>query len=55
MGLPTFEAGGMVLLKRLTLVLRDGVVERVFYPVFPPDRSAADVVAWLSGEGRPAG
>ncbi len=55
MGLPTFEAGGMVLLKRLTLVLRDGVAERVFYPVFPPDRSAADVVAWLSGEGRPAG
>ena len=55
MRLPTFEAGGMVLLKRLTLVLRDGVAEHVFYPVFPPDRSAADVVAWLSGEGRPAG
>lgn len=55
MRLPTFEAGGMALLKRLTLVLRDGVVERVFYPVFPPDRNAADVVAWLSGEGRPAG
>ncbi|CAA9271283.1 MAG: Alkyl hydroperoxide reductase subunit C-like protein [uncultured Acetobacteraceae bacterium] len=55
MRLPTFEAGGMVLLKRLTLVLRDGAVERVFYPVFPPDRSAADVAAWLSGDGRPAG
>jgi peroxiredoxin len=55
MRLPTFEAGGMVLLKRLTLVLRDGLVEHVFYPVFPPDRSAADVAAWLSGEGRPAG
>lgn len=54
MRLPTFEAGGMALLKRLTLVLRDGAVERVFYPVFPPDRSAADVAAWLSGEGRPA-
>ena len=54
MRLPTFEAGGTVLLKRLTLVLRDGAVERVFYPVFPPDRNAADVVAWLSGEGRPA-
>ena len=54
MRLPTFEAGGAVLLKRLTLVLRDGAVERVFYPVFPPDRNAADVVAWLSGEGRPA-
>lgn len=45
--LPTFEAGGMVLLKRLTVVLRDGTVEHVFYPVFPPDRSAADTVAWL--------
>lgn len=45
--LPTFEAGGMVLLKRLTLALRDGVMERVFYPVFPPDRSAAEVVAWI--------
>ena len=53
--LPTFEAGGMVLLKRLTLALRDGVVERVFYPVFPPDRSAAEVAAWLSGAGRIAG
>ena len=53
--LPTFEAGGMVLLKRLTLVLKDGAVERVFYPVFPPDRSAAEVAAWLSGEARPAG
>ncbi len=55
MRLPTFEAGGMELLKRLTLVLRDGIVEHVFYPVFPPDRSAADVIAWLSGEGRPSG
>ncbi len=54
MRLPTFEAGGMVLLRRLTLVLRDGVVEHVFYPVFPPDRSAADVIAWLSARGRPA-
>lgn len=45
--LPSFEAGGMVLLKRLTLVLRDGSVEHVFYPVFPPERSAADVAVWL--------
>ena len=55
MRLPTFEAAGMVLLKRLTLVLRDGAVERVFYPVFPPDRSAADVIAWLSAEGERPG
>lgn len=48
MRLPRFEAGGMTLLKRLTLVVRGGRVVKVFYPVFPPDRSAADVVAWLA-------
>ncbi len=46
--LPVFETAGMTLLKRLTLVIEDGVVRHVFYPVFPPDRSAADVVGWLS-------
>jgi peroxiredoxin len=45
--LPTFETSGMVLFRRLTLVIRDGVVQKAFYPVFPPDRSAADVVEWL--------
>lgn len=45
--LPTFEAGGMILIRRLTLVIRDGVVEEVFYPVFPPDKNAGEVVAWL--------
>ena len=45
--LPTFEVEGMVLLKRLTLVIKDGRIEKVFYPVFPPDRSAQDVVEWL--------
>lgn len=48
MDLPTFQAAGMTLLKRFTLVIEDGVVDHVFYPVFPPDRSASDVVAWLS-------
>jgi peroxiredoxin len=48
MKLPTFEASGMTLLKRFTLVIDDGVVTHVFYPVFPPDRSAADVIEWLS-------
>lgn len=38
----------MTLLRRVTLILRDGVVEHVFYPVFPPDRNAADVLARLS-------
>ena len=45
--LPTFEAGGTTLLKRLTLVIDDGRVVHVFYPVFPPDRSAAEVADWL--------
>jgi peroxiredoxin len=47
LALPTFGVDGMTLLKRLTMVLDDGVVTKVFYPVFPPDRSAAEVVAWL--------
>ncbi|MGH8674565.1 MAG: peroxiredoxin [Burkholderiales bacterium] len=45
--LPTFEVDGMKLIKRLTLIARDGVIEHVFYPVFPPDRNASDVLAWL--------
>jgi peroxiredoxin len=45
--LPTFEAAGMTLYRRITLVVRGGAIERVFYPVFPPDRNAADVAAWL--------
>ena len=47
MALPTFEAAGMTLLKRVTLVIDSGTVSHVFYPVFPPDQSAADVIAWL--------
>jgi peroxiredoxin len=46
--LPTFEAAGMALYRRVTLVIRDGEVAKVFYPVFPPDRNAAKVLAWLS-------
>jgi peroxiredoxin len=53
LGLPTFEFEGATLYRRVTLVVEDGVVAKVFYPVFPPDRNAADVVAWLE-EGRPA-
>ena len=48
--LPLFEAGGMRLIKRLTLVIRDGVIEHVFYPVFPPDQSAREVVRWLASQ-----
>ncbi len=47
LSLPIFETAGMVLLKRLTLVIEDGVIAHVFYPVFPPDGNAAAVVAWL--------
>jgi peroxiredoxin len=46
-GLPTFETSGMVLLKRLTMVIDAGRVTKVFYPVFPPDRSADEVLDWL--------
>jgi peroxiredoxin len=45
--LPTFEVEGMTLLKRLTLVIDDGGITHVFYPVFPPDKSAQEVVGWL--------
>ena len=45
--LPTFEAGGLTLIKRLALVVDAGRIAHVFYPVFPPDRNAADVLAWL--------
>lgn len=47
--LPTFTAGGMTLIKRLTLVVRGGTIEHVFYPIFPPDRHADEVIAWLKG------
>jgi peroxiredoxin len=47
LGLPTFAVHGMTLYKRLTLIARAGRVEKVFYPVFPPDRNAAEVEAWL--------
>jgi peroxiredoxin len=51
--LPTFETNGMTLLKRLALVIDDGKITHVFYPVFPPDRNASDVIAWLKDEPRP--
>jgi peroxiredoxin len=46
-GLPTFSCAGMDLYKRLTLILQDTTIKKVFYPVFPPDRNAEQVVAWL--------
>ncbi|MFZ0846311.1 MAG: peroxiredoxin [Pseudolabrys sp.] len=47
LNLPTFVTSGMTLLKRMALVIDDGVITKAFYPVFPPDKSAAEVVAWL--------
>ena len=45
--LPTFGVDAMVLYRRLTLVVDDGVIDHVFYPVFPPDGHAAEVLEWL--------
>jgi peroxiredoxin len=45
--LPVFEVNGMRLIKRLTLIVKDNTIEHVFYPVFPPDESASQVVHWL--------
>lgn len=47
LGLPSFRVAGITLLKRLTLIVRDGTVEHVFYPVFPPDGHAREVLDWL--------
>lgn len=49
--LPTFTVAGMTLLKRMALVVDDGVIGKVFYPVFPPDKNAEEVIAWLRGGG----
>jgi peroxiredoxin len=49
MGLPTFETSGLTLYKRLTFIAEQARIVKVFYPVFPPDRNAGDVLAWLEG------
>ena len=46
--LPTMEVAGMTLYRRLTMMLRSGMVEHVFYPVFPPDENPAEVLDWLA-------
>ena len=48
LNLPTFVTSGMTLLKRMALVVDDGMITKVFYPVFPPDKNAEEVVAWLA-------
>jgi peroxiredoxin len=47
--LPTFEVEAMTLYRRLTLVARESRIVKAFYPVFPPDRNAAEALAWLRG------
>jgi peroxiredoxin len=49
LGLPTFGVDGMTLYKRVTLVIRGGEIVKAFYPIFPPNRNAADILAWLTG------
>jgi peroxiredoxin len=48
--LPTFFAAGMELYKRVTLIVENNKIAKVFYPIFPPDQNAVEVVDWLSGQ-----
>lgn len=50
--LPTFEVAGMTLIKRLTLIIAAGRIAHVFYPVFPPDQNARDVLLWLEQQNQ---
>lgn len=52
LGLPTFEVDGMTLYRRLTLIVTDGVIEHVFYPIFPPNQHAQEVLNWLRAHPR---
>jgi len=52
--LPTFAVGGTELFKRMTLIVQDRRIRKVFYPVFPPDRNADEVLAWLRSNAKPA-
>ncbi len=50
--LPTFSSGSLTLLKRVTLIVNDGTIEKVFYPVFPPPENPDQVIAWLRSADR---
>ncbi|MBW9069943.1 peroxiredoxin [Agrobacterium pusense] len=52
LNLPTFKAGGLTLLKRLTIIVEDGLIKHVFYPVHSPDTNANAVIAWLKANYR---
>jgi peroxiredoxin len=55
LNLPTFVTSGMTLLKRMALIIDDGVIKHVFYPVFPPDKNAEEVAQWLKSSRSAAG
>ena len=50
--LPSMDLARLTLIKRLALMIGDGIITQVFYPVFPPDRNAGDVLAWLQANPR---
>jgi peroxiredoxin len=52
LGLPTFTVDGTTLYRRLTMIITDGVIEHVFYPIFPPDQHAQEVLDWLRANPR---
>lgn len=52
LSLPEMGVSGKTMIKRMALIIDDGTVTHVFYPVFPPDRNAADVLAWLKANPR---
>ncbi len=47
LSLPVFKASGLLLYKRLTMIVENSLIKKVFYPVFPPNRNALQVVDWL--------
>lgn len=47
LSLPSFTVNNQILLKRLTMIVENGVIQKVFYPVFPPDQDAQQVIDWL--------
>jgi len=50
--LPTMQVAGLTLIRRLALIIDDGSITKVFYPVFPPDKNAAEVHTWLAEHRR---
>jgi peroxiredoxin len=54
LGLPTFTTSGLELYRRMAWVAEKGRIAKVFYPVFPPDRNAAEVLDWLGASRAPA-